>query len=99
MDNIVSLPQPHHELDQFLNLQVVVDTDTSYVFIGRLEKIGRDYLTLETVDVHDVADSKSTKEHYTHETKKLGPRHNRNMTLVRLARVVSITKLDDVITF
>lgn len=90
---------PPTEIKALLNQQVVVDTDSSFVYIGRLESIGADYLELSNVDVHDTGDSKSTKEHYAHETKKLGLRSNRKMTWLRLARVLSISKLDDIIQF
>jgi hypothetical protein len=87
------------ELEHLIEKQIVVDTDSSLIYIGLLEKVGRDYLTVADVDVHDTADSKSTKESYAHETKKLGARTNRKYTYIRLARVVSISALDDIISF
>ena len=87
------------ELEHLLEKLIVVDTDSSLIYIGLLEKIGRDYLVLADVDVHDTADCKSTKESYAHETKKLGPRSNRKLTYVRLARVVSLSALDDILSF
>ncbi|HYG76791.1 MAG TPA: hypothetical protein VEK08_17440 [Planctomycetota bacterium] len=99
-DKIINLvPHQHDDLSHLLGVQIVIDTDSSYIYIGTLERVGREYLAISNVDVHDTADSKATKEHYTHETKKLGPRHNRTLTLVRIARIVSIAKLDDVILF
>ncbi|MCY3018972.1 MAG: hypothetical protein NTW87_08090 [Planctomycetota bacterium] len=91
--------EPPPELAALLNQQVVIDTDSAYVYIGRLKRVGADYLELVDVDVHDNGDSRSTKEHYAHEARRLGARANRKVTLVRLARVVSIAKLDDVIRF
>jgi hypothetical protein len=90
---------PPGDLEPLIGQQVVVDTDSSYVYIGELESVGADYLVLSKVDVHDTGDSKSTKEHYTHEAKKLGNRSNRSLTYVRLARVLSISKLDDIVVF
>ena len=87
------------DLTSFLTKQIVVDTDSSYVYIGTLESIGSDFLGLSNVDVHDTHDSSSTKEHYAHESKKLGTRINRKLTYVRLERVLSVSKLDDIITF
>ncbi|HYF50551.1 MAG TPA: hypothetical protein VEJ63_14160 [Planctomycetota bacterium] len=88
------------ELASLIGKQVVVDTDSSYVYIGMLEAAGADFLTLTSVDVHDTAESNSTKEQYTHETLKLGgTRHNRKLTYLRLARVLSISALDDVHQF
>jgi hypothetical protein len=86
-------------LAQLKGMQIVVDTDSSFVYVGTLEESGSDYLALSSVDVHDTADSKGTKEQYAHEARKLGARSNRNLTYVRLARVLSISKLDDIIVF
>ena len=87
------------EIDALIGSRIVVDTDTSYVYIGHLESAGSDYLILTDVDAHDTVDTKSSKEFYAHETKRLGPRSNRKRSLVRLARVVSLCKLEDVLTF
>ena len=94
-----SKPGEPNELDSLVNRQIVIDTDSSQIYIGLLEKVGRDYLVVADVDVHDTSDSKSTKESYAHETKKLGTRTNRKLTYVRLARVVSVSALDDIINF
>ena len=87
------------KLAELKGKQIVVDTDSSYVYVGTLEEWGSDYLAMVDVDVHDTADSKGTKEQYAHEARKLGTRSNRHLTYIRLARVLSISKLDDVIVF
>ena len=87
------------EIKALIGKQIVVDTDSSYVYIGLLEAAGAEYFTMSSVDVHDTTDSKSTKEHYAHESRKLGARENRKMTYVRLARVVSVSKLEDILVF
>jgi hypothetical protein len=86
-------------IQELIGCQIVVDTDSSYLYIGTLEAAGTDYLTLANVDAHDTHDTKSSKEFYAHEAKNLGMRANRKRTLVRLARVLSIAKMDDIITF
>jgi hypothetical protein len=91
--------EPPPEIQAMLGRQVVIDTDSSFVYIGTLESAGGDYFGLSNVDVHDTGDSHSTKEHYTHETRKLGSRSNRKLTYVRAARVLSISKLDDIVVF
>jgi hypothetical protein len=92
-------PSPPQQLAEFIGCQVVIDTDSSYVYIGNLESAGADYFVLTNLDAHDTADTKTSKEYYTHETKSIGPRVNRKKTLVRAARVISICKLDDVLSF
>jgi len=91
--------KPSAEIQALLNQQIVVDTDSSFVYIGRLKAIGSDCLVLTDVDVHDTHDSRSSKEHYAHETCKLGPRPNRKEVLVRLERVLSVSRLDDIVRF
>jgi small nuclear ribonucleoprotein (snRNP)-like protein len=78
---------------------VVVDTDSSFVYLGRLESTDAQFLILSEVDVHEVQDAGLSKERYVHESHGLGVRANRKRTWVRLARVVSISPLEDVISF
>ena len=87
------------QLAEFIGCQVVIDTDSSYVYIGNLESAGADFFVLTNLDAHDTADTKTSKEFYTHETKSIGPRVNRKKTLIRAARVLSICKMDDVLSF
>ena len=88
--------QPRSDLEEYLGQQVVVDTRSTYIILGTLTAIGRDCLTLESVDVHDTTDSDSTKDHYIMESHKLGIRTNRRSVKVRLAEVISVSLLRDV---
>lgn len=90
---------PPPELAELIGKQIVVDTDTSYIYIGTLDRVGPDFLTLLNVDVHDCTDSRSTKEQYAHEALVVGERFNRNATIIRLPRVISISKMDDIVRF
>lgn len=90
---------PPPELAEMIGKQIVVDTDSSYIYIGTLDRVGPDFVTLLNVDVHDCSDSRSTKDQYAHEALTIGDRFNRNAAIVRLARVVSISKMDDVVRF
>jgi hypothetical protein len=78
---------------------VVVDTDSSFVYLGRLVQANREWLVLEEVDVHETGEVGLSKERYVHETRGLGVRANRKRTWLRLARVLSVSPLDDVIAF
>ena len=91
--------EPPAEIKALLGKQVAVDTDSSYVYIGTLKSAGSDYLALSNVDVHDTTDTESTKEFYIHEVRKLGIKKNRQISYVRLARVISVAPLDEVIVF
>lgn len=87
------------DIQALVGQQVVIDTDSSFVYIGLLVKVGREFLTVSDVDVHETADSKSTKEQYAHDARRLGSRSNRQVTYIRMARVLSISKLDDIVQF
>jgi len=86
-------------LEDYLGKQVIIDTDSQLIIVGTLVAADRHYLTLEDVDVHDTCDSSSTKDNYIMESHKYGPRSNRGGAKVRLARVVSLSLLDDVETW
>jgi len=86
-------------LEDYLGKQVVIDTDSSFILLGTLARVDRDYLTLDDVDVHDTDDASSTKDRYVMESRKLGVRTNRGGAKVRIARIVSISLLDDIETW
>ncbi len=78
---------------------VVVDTDGPVVYLGRLAALSEELLTLKEVDVHNLGDSATGREKYVIEAKRLGVRPNRKKAEVRLARVVGLSRLEDVIEF
>lgn len=84
---------------EFVGQTVVVDVDGPVVYLGRLAAISADFLLMEDVDVHNLGDSATSRERYVIEAKKLGIRPNRKQAQVRLARVVGISRLEDVIEF
>ncbi|MCE9583286.1 MAG: hypothetical protein K8T20_12420 [Planctomycetes bacterium] len=83
----------------FVGADVVVDTTSSYVFIGRLKEVTTLAMTITDVDVHDRAESPSTKERYVMEAKKFGIKTNRKSVTVRLETVLCVSKLEDVIEY
>ncbi|MCA9085507.1 MAG: hypothetical protein KDA81_15715 [Planctomycetaceae bacterium] len=85
------------EWNEFLNQQVVVDVEAMYVFVGTLTAVSDKSLTLENVDVHDLRDSKTTREVYVHDSRIHGVRANRKKTFVAREQVVSLSLLSDVI--
>lgn len=82
-----------------VGVDVVVDTDTSFVYVGKLEGVDGAFVTLGDVDVHDMRDSRVTKEIYALEALKHGIRSNRKKVHVRVERVVSVSRLEDVIRY
>ena len=78
---------------------VVVDTRSSWVYIGTLAAVHADSLELRDVDVHDSRDLSTSKEVYVHETRSSGVKANRQAVFVNLDYVVSVSPLADVIKF
>ncbi len=89
-------PKPWEGL---IGQDIVIDTDSSYVYVGRLEGADDHFLTLSTVDVHDMKDSHATKEIYVLEAMKHGLRANRKLVYVARRRVLSVSLLDDVVRY
>jgi small nuclear ribonucleoprotein (snRNP)-like protein len=78
---------------------VVVDTDSTYVYLGTLAEVQDHFVVLKDADVHDRRESPSTKEQYIMEAKRFGVKANRKDVKVRKAMVVSVSRLDDVLAY
>jgi hypothetical protein len=78
---------------------VVVDTDSDYLYIGKLLGVSGSFIILEEADVHDRRESSSMNEKYVLESKKYGVRSNRREVHIRFQRVVSYSLLEDVIDY
>lgn len=92
-------PDAGASLKDFIGHEVVIDTSSNYIFIGKLTEVTDYLLTLADVDVHDRSESTSTKEKYVMEAKKFGIKMNRKFVTVRTDAVVCISKLSDVIEY
>jgi len=78
---------------------VVVDTTSHFVFIGKLLECTDYFLTLGDADVHDRRESPSLNEKYIIDARKYGVRRNRRRVHIRLKEVISLSLLDDVIEY
>lgn len=76
---------------------VVLDLSSSFVILGVLTEADEWYIRLIDADVHDLRDSKTTRELYVLEARRHGVRSNRKSVTVRMAEVVSFSLLVDVI--
>ncbi len=86
-------------LEKHLKQKVVLDTRSSWVYIGVLEAVTGNCAVLSDVDVHYTKDSRTSKEYYVLESKSTGVKSNRNSVYVNLDYVVSFSSLDDVKQF
>jgi len=83
-------------LEEYLGQEVVIDTQSSYIIIGTLKGIDRDYLTIEDADIHDTNYAESTKDQYIMEAARLGLCPNRSGAKVRASVIISISLLKDI---
>ena len=89
-------------LEEFRNRRVVLDTQGTLLYIGRLIAWDERGYWLEDADVHDQRDGHATKEEYLNTARQLektGARHiNRRRVFVERSAIVSVSALDDVVT-
>jgi hypothetical protein len=78
---------------------IVVDTNSSFIYTGKLESVDDRFITMADADVHDMSDSTVTKEIYALETMKYGVRSNRKRVHVMIAHIVSVSRLEDVVKY
>ncbi|MEQ9407873.1 MAG: hypothetical protein RIK87_09095 [Fuerstiella sp.] len=84
-------------MQEFLNQTVVIDVESLFVFVGTLTDISEQTVTLRDVDVHDLRDSKTTRERYVLDSRRDGVRVNRRRVQILRQQVVSISALEDVL--
>lgn len=86
-------------LKQFLGKEVVLDTKSPLIFLGRLVSLDESALVLEDADVHDAAELPKRKEVYVLEARKHGIKANRRKVVVWSHEIVSVSLLEDVIEY
>jgi hypothetical protein len=84
-------------LTQLAGQILVIDLRSTYVCLGRLVGLDREFLELADADLHDFRDSPATREVYVYDSVRLGIRRNRSRVLIRLADVVAVTRFDDIL--
>ena len=85
-------------LERMLNEQVVLDTGTPIVYIGKLTEITDIAFVLVDVDMHDCRDGHAHKEAYLAEAYSEGVTANRRNIVVMRSAVISVSRLADVVT-
>jgi hypothetical protein len=75
---------------------VVADLDELYLVIGTLSAVDHQHLVFTEADLHDHREANCTKEVYLVETRKLGVRANRRQVGIPRARVLALSRLEDV---
>ncbi len=86
-------------LQGMVGKDIVVDTRSPWMYIGRLESVQADSVLLKNVDVHDSGETSTPKERYVIDSSVSGIKANRSSVYVSLEYVVSVSLLADVIIF
>jgi hypothetical protein len=87
------------EILEFRDKEIVLDTDSALIYIGKVVDVTRHFVVLADADVHDRRESSSMGEKYLVDCKRFGVRSNRKSVHVRLDRVVSFSLLEHVIDY
>ncbi|MCU0235726.1 MAG: hypothetical protein MUC72_01415 [Acidobacteria bacterium] len=86
-------------LQGMVGKDIVVDTRSPWMYIGRLESVQADSLLLRDVDVHDSGENPLPKERYVIDSRATGIKANRRSVYVSLDYVVSASLLSEVIKY
>ncbi|HEY3244055.1 MAG TPA: hypothetical protein VGM03_11970 [Phycisphaerae bacterium] len=86
------------ELDAFVSFPVVLDTDGAIIYLGTLRQITPTGFWLKDADVHDCRDGHDTKEAYILSACRDGIPINRREVFVMRDKVLSISRLESVVT-
>lgn len=78
---------------------VIVDTSSAFLYIGTLAEVNDHFVRLTDVDVHDRAETPTTKEQYLITVKRFGVKPNRKEVSIRKAVALSVSRLDDVVLY
>ena len=84
-------------LEDYLGELVVVDLASPFVCLGTLTAADEQFLELCEADVHDLRDTKTSRESYVAASQATGIKRNRACVLLRRAEVVAIARLEDVV--
>ena len=85
-------------LQRMVGEVVVLDTGTPIVYFGKLIEVGDHTFVLEAADMHDCRDGHATQEAYIAEVREAGVSVNRRRVVVMRNTVISVSRLEDVVT-
>jgi len=93
------MPTERDEISPLVGQVVVVDTATTFLYVGALKEWQEHFVILTDVDAHDTAEGRSGKEMYALEARRNGHQRNRREVCFRKSLVVSLSRLEDVIAY
>lgn len=83
-------------LHRMINQDVVLDTGTAIIYIGRLLEVTDHLFVLEQADMHDCREGHLGKEAYLAEASREGLAVNRREVVVMRSAVISVSRLTDI---
>lgn len=84
-------------MNKFKNKNVVIDTTTTWIYIGKLIEEDNFYYYLQDVDAFDISETSLSKQEYLMMVKKDGIVPNRKNVKILKSKVVAITLLEDIL--
>lgn len=84
-------------LDTLVGQKVVVDMRSTFVCLGTLHAVDERFLELRNADLHDLRDTKTSRENYVAESAETGIKRNRRSVLVNRDDLVAVSRLEDVV--
>lgn len=84
-------------LEEFIGQKVVIDLKSTYVCLGTLHGLDEQALDLRGADLHDLRDTRTTRENYVAASKSTGIKRNRKRLLLLRAEIVAVSRLEDVV--
>jgi small nuclear ribonucleoprotein (snRNP)-like protein len=84
-------------LKELIGQRVVVDLSSQFVCLGTLHRVDDLHLELHDADLHDLRDTRTTRENYVAAALATGIKRNRKRVLVARNEVVAVARADDVV--
>jgi hypothetical protein len=84
-------------IQQWIGQEVVVDLSSPYVCLGTLSAADELFIELRDADVHDLRDTRTTRENYIVASLTTGIKRNRKLVRIARAEIVAIARLQDVV--
>ncbi|MBI5366095.1 MAG: hypothetical protein HZA54_03585 [Planctomycetes bacterium] len=84
---------------RFVGHNVVIDTRSNFVYLGKVISCDRWFVDLSELDVHDRNEGHSTNEKYVMEARKYGVKVNRRAASIVKEQIVSISRLADIVEY
>lgn len=84
-------------LERMIGEEVILDTGTPIVYVGKLLDVTDHTFVLEDADMHDFRDGHAGKEQYLAELAEGAVTVNRRQVVVLKPTVISVSKLSDIV--